>query len=89
MNIYKRYRIDNHLTQQEIADACGVTQACWSSIETSSRKLTIDTISRIINGTELTFEELLRDYRKGLRARTKGATRPNRRTRATNSRAKN
>tara|TARA_Y100000114_G_scaffold35823_2_gene31365 strand:+ start:3097 stop:3375 length:279 start_codon:yes stop_codon:yes gene_type:complete len=89
MNLFKKYRKENGLTQQDMSQITGVTQACWSNLENETRcHITIDTIHRIITNTDITFEELHGEYRKGLRTRTKAPTRPDSRTRVANYRRK-
>ena len=89
MNLFKKYRTDNGLTQQDMASITGVTQACWSNLENGTRcHITIDTIHRIITSTEITFEELHSEYRRRLRARTKASPRSHSRTRVADYRRK-
>mgnify|MGYP003328650542 CR=1 FL=1 len=89
MRLFKKYRIDNGLSQVEISEDCGLTQAMWSQLENGERtNITIDTIHRIINGTDITFEEIYREYRRGLRVRTKTPIGSHSRTRVTNRRRK-
>ena len=89
MRIFRKYRKDNGLSQMEISEDCGITQAMWSQLETGERtNITIDTIHRIINGTDITFEEIYREYRRGLRVRSEASTRSHSRTRVVNRRRK-
>ena len=89
MNIFKKYRSDNELTQQDMSAITGLTQASWSNLENGARcHITIDTIHRIITSTEITFEELHSEYRRRVRARAKTPARSNSRARVANYRRK-
>ena len=67
------------MNQTQAAAKCGITQAYWSILERSPKKITLDVLHSIMKGTGLTIEEITRDYFTRLRASTKAASGKNRR----------
>lgn len=58
-NNLKAFRLAQHLSQEELADLCGLHRTYISDIERGLRNVSIDNIERIANGLGVTPSQLL------------------------------
>lgn len=59
-NIVKSTRIDRNMTQQNLADAAGITQSLVSQIEHGKRKASVNTLYKISQVLGCTIDDLVR-----------------------------
>lgn len=57
-NRIRRWRLRGQMSQAELAEATGVTQATLSHYETGKRDVTVSTLVRIAEELEVTLEDL-------------------------------
>ncbi len=60
LNRIKDLREDSDLTQQQVADAIGITQRKYSYIETGTQPLTDELLVRLANYYRVSIDYLLR-----------------------------
>ena len=58
-------RLASHISQEELAELCGLHRTYISDIERSNRNISIDNIERIAKALHLTAAELLTERGKG------------------------
>lgn len=63
----KRLRLQRHLTQENLAEAFGVSQATIAAWENGTRKPTIDCIPKIAEFFGVTIDEIIRPNTKETR----------------------
>lgn len=57
-------RISAHISQEELAELCGLHRTYISDIERCNRNVSIDNIEKIANALHITASDLLRERRK-------------------------
>ncbi len=55
----KRMRLEARLTQDELADSCGLTSGAISHFETGEREPTLNNLEKLKKGLNCTYDELL------------------------------
>jgi len=56
-----RFRAERGLSQEELANECGINRTYLSSVERSERNVSIDNIARIAKGLQIEPWRLLKD----------------------------
>ena len=59
-NRIRDLREDHDLTQQQIADACGITQRKYSYVETGQQQLTADILNKLADFYDVSIDYILR-----------------------------
>ena len=57
----KTKRLENNMTQEQLAEAVDISAVYVGQIERGDRHMTIDTLVKIANVLQVSIEELLRD----------------------------
>ena len=57
-------RLATHISQEELAELCGLHRTYISDIERCNRNVSIDNIERIANALHITASDLLRERKK-------------------------
>lgn len=57
-------RLAAHISQEELAELCGLHRTYISDIERCNRNVSIDNIERIANALHITASDLLRERKK-------------------------
>jgi len=60
----RELRLKKGFSQESFADHCGLHRTYMGGIERGERNLTIQTVSTVANGLELTLSELLKDIER-------------------------
>jgi len=62
----KQLRIDQKLTQEQLAEASGISPSFLGHIERGTRKASIETIYKLMNALDCTANDLLGTYHQDL-----------------------
>jgi len=57
----QKYRKDNKLSQEELADRCGFHRTYIGSVERGERNVTLSTLEALANTLEIKISQLLED----------------------------
>lgn len=57
----KRMRQASHISQEELADLCGLHRTYISDIERANRNVSVDNIEKIAKALNVTADELLKE----------------------------
>lgn len=57
----KKQRISAHLSQEELANLCGLHRTYISDLERANRNVSIDNIERIAQALQISPEDLLKE----------------------------
>lgn len=60
----KNKRLENNMTQEQLAEAVDISAVYVGQIERGDRHMTIDTLVKIANVLQVSIEELLKDSTK-------------------------
>lgn len=68
-NRIRDLREDHDLTQQQVADAIGITQRKYSYVETGQQQLTADILIKLANFYDVSIDYILRQTQMPRRAK--------------------
>lgn len=69
-NRIQKYRIENKLTQENLAELIDSTQAYISEIEAGKHRLFLDTVITIVQVLNISVDDLIADYKDSNNAST-------------------